>query len=56
MISKSLVYISRGGVTVNQIITSCTPTTDQVLWDTNTGRITFGSALGAGVNIVALFN
>lgn len=56
MAGKSLVYISRGGVTVNQIITSGSPTTDQVLWNTNTGQITFNGALGAGVNIVALFN
>jgi hypothetical protein len=56
MAGKSLVYVSRGGVTVNQIITSGTPSTDQVLWNTNTGQITFGNALGAGVNIVALFN
>jgi len=56
MVGKSLVYISRGGVTVNQIITSGTPTADQVLWNTTGGQITFGSALGAGVNIVALFN
>jgi hypothetical protein len=56
MAGKSLVYISRGGITVNQILTSGTPSTDQVLWNTATGQITFGTALGAGVNIVALFN
>ena len=56
MVGKSLVYMSRGGVTVNQIITSGTPSTDQVLWNTSAGQITFGTALGAGVNIVSLFN
>jgi len=56
MVGKSLVYMSRGGVTVNQIITSGTPSTDQVLWNTAGGQITFGTALGAGVNIVSLFN
>lgn len=56
MVGKSLVYMSRGGVTVNQIITSGTPSTDQVLWNSAGGQITFGTALGAGVNIVSLFN
>ena len=56
MVGKSLVYLSRGGVTVNQIITSGIPSTDQVLWNYLTGQITFGTALGAGVNIVSLFN
>jgi hypothetical protein len=56
MAGKSLVYISRGGVTVNQIITGGSPTADQVLWNTNTAQITFNGALGTGVNIVALFN
>jgi hypothetical protein len=56
MVGKSLVYMSRGGVAVNQIITSGTPSTDQVLWNSAGGQITFGTALGAGVNIVSLFN
>jgi hypothetical protein len=56
MIGKSLVYVSRGGVTINQIITSGIPSTDQVLWTAGTGQILFGTPLGAGVNIVSLFN
>lgn len=56
MAGKSLAYISRGGATVNKIITSGSPATDEVLWNTNTGQITFANSLGAGVVIVTLFN
>jgi hypothetical protein len=56
MAGRSLVYVSRGGATNPAIITTGTPNATQVLWNTNTGQLTFGSSLGAGVNIVSLFN
>lgn len=56
MIGRSCVYVSRGGVTINKIITTGSPATDEVLWNTTTGTLTFNGALSAGVVIVSLFN
>lgn len=53
---KNCAYVSRGGITMNKIITSGTPATDEVLWNTQTGTLTFGSALGVGEVVVSLFN
>ena len=54
MAGKACVFVSRGGVVVNNIITSGTPAADEVLW--NGSSLTFSSALSAGVVVVSLFN
>jgi TP901-1 family phage major tail protein len=47
--------VSRGGVEVQDILTSGTPTGDNVKFDTTTGIITFGTALVASEHVRALF-
>jgi predicted secreted protein len=47
--------VSRGGVEVHDILTSGTPTGDDVKFNTVTGILTFGTALGAGEHVRALF-
>jgi len=56
VISKNCVYVSRGGVDVRQILTTGTPTNDQVKWNSSTGTLTFGTALVSNEFIRALFN
>lgn len=47
-VGKQCLYISRGGVTVDDIITSGTPNANQVKFDTVTGLITPGTPTVAG--------
>ena len=56
VVSKTCVYVSRGGIDVREIITSGSPSEDQVLWNTLTGVLTFGRALEADEFIRGLFN
>jgi hypothetical protein len=44
-INKVLLYASRGGIDVGEIIFSGTPTGNQVKWDTNTGTLTVASTV-----------
>jgi hypothetical protein len=56
VVGKNCVYVSRGGIDVREIITSGSPSADQVLWNTLTGVLTFGRALEADEFIRGLFN
>lgn len=44
-IGKTLLYSSRGGIDVGEIIFSGTPLLNQVKWDTNTGTLTVASTV-----------
>ena len=44
-IDKVLLYSSRGGIDVGEIIFSGTPTGNQVKWDSNTGTLTVASTV-----------
>jgi hypothetical protein len=55
MVGKTCLYVSRGGADVRQIITTGTPTGDQVLWNSTSGILTFGRALAADEFIRGLF-
>ncbi len=44
-IGKTLLYASRGGIDVGEIIFSGTPVLNQVKWDTNTGILTVASTV-----------
>lgn len=56
MVGKTCLYVSRGGIDVREILTTGTPTGDQVLWDTLSATLTFGRALEADEFIRGLFN
>jgi predicted secreted protein len=56
MVGRNCVYVSRGGIDVREIITAGSPSSEQVLWNTNTGVLTFGRALEADEFIRGLFN
>ena len=47
-IGKTLLYASRGGIDVGEIIFSGTPTGNQVKWDTNTGTLTVAATVSFG--------
>lgn len=56
MIGKSCLYVSRGGIDVREILTSgATLTSEQVLWTSSTGTLTFGRALESDEFIRGLF-
>ena len=55
MIGKNCLYVSRGGVDVQDIIGSGTPVNEQVKWDSATGILTFSRALESGEYVRALF-
>ena len=55
MIGKSCLYVSRGGVDVQDILTTGTPIDEQVKWTSTTGTLTFSRVLGSGEYIRALF-
>ena len=44
-LNKSLLYASRGGIDVGEIITSGTPVLNQVKWDSATATLTVASAV-----------
>ena len=47
-VNKTLLYASRGGIDVGEIIFSGVPTGNQVRWDTNTGTVTVASTVTFG--------
>lgn len=55
MVGKSALYVSRGGVDVQDIIATGTPIDEQVKWVSTTGILTFSRALGSGEYVRALF-
>lgn len=55
LIGKSCLYVSRGGIDVQNILTSGTPTNEDVKWNTLTGVLTFSRALESGEYVRALF-
>lgn len=54
-IGFSCLYVSRGGVDAQNILTSGTPTGDDVKFVSSTGVLTFGRSLAAGEYIRGLF-
>lgn len=55
MIGKSCLYVSRGGIDVQDILITGTPVDEQVKWTSSTGTLTFGRVLESGEYIRALF-
>ncbi len=55
MIGKSCLYVSRGGIDVQDILITGTPVDEQVKWVSATGILTFGRVLESGEFIRALF-
>ena len=56
MIGKDCVYVSRGGIDVQGIITTGTPIEEQVKWNSLTGVLTFARALESTEFVRGLFN
>jgi len=56
MFGRDCIYVSRGGVDVREILTSGTPTGDQVTWNSSVGLLTFGRALEADEFVRGIFN
>lgn len=54
MLGKTCLYVSRGGIDVQTIITSGTPVDEEVKWNSTTGVLTFSRALEAGEFVRAL--
>lgn len=55
MVGKTCLYVSRGGIDVQNIITSGVPVDEEVKWVSLTGVLTFSRALGSGEFVRALF-
>jgi len=55
MIGKACLYVSRGGIDVQEILTTGTAVDEQVKWNSTTGVLTFGRVLESGEFIRALF-
>ena len=55
MIGKTCLYVSRGGIDVQNIITSGSPIDEEVKWNATTGVLTFSRVLGSGEYVRALF-
>lgn len=55
MVGKTCLYVSRGGIDVQNIITSGVPVEEEVKWVSLTGVLTFSRALGSGEFVRALF-
>jgi predicted secreted protein len=55
MIGKACLYVSRGGIDVQEILVTGTPVDEQVKWVSATGILTFGRVLESGEFIRALF-
>jgi predicted secreted protein len=55
MIGKTCLYVSRGGIDVQEILVTGTPVDEQVKWNSTTGVLTFGRVLESGEFIRALF-
>lgn len=56
LIGNDILYVSRGGIDVREILLSGTPIDNQVKWDTITGTLTFGRVLESNEFIRGLFN
>lgn len=56
MIGKDCVYVSRGGIDCQAIITSGTPVDEEVKWNSITGVLTFSRPLDSGEFVRGLFN
>jgi predicted secreted protein len=56
MIGKDCVYVSRGGIDVQRILTTGTPIEEQVKWNSVTGVLTFARALESTEFVRGLFN
>lgn len=54
MLGKTCLYVSRGGIDVQTIITSGSPVDEEVKWNSTTGVLTFSRALEAGEFVRAL--
>jgi hypothetical protein len=55
MVGKTALYVSRGGIDVQDILTTGTPIDEQVKWNSTTGVLTFSRVLGSGEYVRALF-
>ena len=55
MIGKACLYVSRGGIDVQDILITGTPVDEQVKWTSSTGTLTFSRVLGSGEYVRALF-
>lgn len=55
MVGKTCLYVSRGGIDVQNIIVSGIPIDEEVKWNSLTGVLTFSRALGSGEYVRALF-
>ena len=56
LIGSDILYVSRGGIDVREILTTGTPVDNQVKWNTATGVLTFGRVLESDEFIRGLFN
>jgi len=54
MVGKTILYVSRGGIDVQDIISIGTPIDEQVKWVSSTGILTFSRALESGEYVRAL--
>lgn len=55
MIGKTCLYVSRGGIDVQTILTTGTPIDEEVKWNSVTGVLTFSRVLESGEYVRALF-
>lgn len=55
MVGKSALDVTRGGIDVQEIISTGTPIDEQVKWNSTTGVLTFSRALESGEFVRALF-
>lgn len=56
LIGYDILYVSRGGIDVREILTTGTPVDNQVKWNKATGVLTFGRVLESDEFIRGLFN
>jgi hypothetical protein len=56
LIGNDILYVSRGGIDVREILTTGTPVDNQVKWNKATGTLTFGRVLESDEFIRGLFN
>lgn len=56
LIGNEILYVSRGGIDVREILTTGTPVDNQVKWNTATGTLTFGRVLESDEFIRGLFS
>lgn len=54
MIGKTCLYVSRGGIDVQDILTTGAPINEQVKWNSTSGILTFSRALESGEYVRAL--